>query len=396
MTTTPTTPTSPALPVHHVVTYDEFADVAKDLARQKQIAFDTESNGFFRYPERVCLLQFATPNDIYIVDPLAFEDVSLLGPVLRDPRIEKVLHGADYDLRSLDREWGFRIVNLYDTGIAAHFTGMNRLGLGVLLEEVLGVTVAKEKRLQRADWSIRPLTDEALEYAATDVVHLLELRRVLGEKVEALARTEWVTEELARLAEVRYAPADPETAFLSMKGAGALDPRALALLKSLLAYREALARRLGRPPFRVISEKALLFLAENPEADLADVPGLGDYAIRRWSSGLRQAVKEGMAAPPVHRPRVMRERITEAEMKRRMKALQDLKAWRTEEGAALGLDPAVVWPMVSMERLARDPEALDAEIASPEVRAWQRREIAPKLRAKLAEPAEALEALPPM
>ena len=196
------------LPVHMVVTQGGLAAVAADLAKQRQVALDTESNGFFRYPEQVCLLQFATESNIYLVDPLAIGDVSPLGPVFEDERIEKIMHGADYDIRSLDREWGYRLRNLYDTGVAAHFIGMDRLGLGVLIEELLGITVAKEKRLQRADWSVRPLSEEALAYAAEDVAHLLDLRRVLTEKLTTLERHAWVTEEHGRLTEVRYSPQD--------------------------------------------------------------------------------------------------------------------------------------------------------------------------------------------
>lgn len=381
-----TTPPLIPLPVHMVLTADDLAAAARDMARQPRIAVDTESNGFFRYPERVCLMQFATDANIYLVDPLAVEDVSALGTIFEDPKIEKVLHGADYDIRSLDREWGYHLRNLFDTGIAAHFLGMDRLGLGVIIEELLGRTVLKEKRLQRADWSIRPLSDEALLYAAADVAHLLELRTMLGEKLSALDRERWVAEEVGRLSEVRHSPVDPETAFLSMKGSGGLGPHSLAILRSLWEFRERLARRLDRPPFKILSDKPLLFLAENPDSPLDEVPGLGTYVISRWGKGLRDAVMEGIAGPPVMRPRVPREKITPEEFNRRQEALKTLKAWRTEEGTRLSLDPSLVWPMVSLERLARDPEGLEQEIAAVEVRNWQRLHISPILKAKLTPP----------
>lgn len=371
---------TPSLPADLVVTSAELVLAAKDLARESRIALDTESNGFFRYPERICLVQAATSRRVFLIDPLAVEDVSPLGLLIEDPSIEKVLHGADYDLRSLDREWGIRVRSLYDTGVAAHFAGMTRLGLGVVLEEALGRTIPKEKRLQRADWSIRPLSDEALTYAAEDVAHLAELREVLSTRLAALEREEWVKEELARLSEVRYVPSDPETAFMSMKGAGALDGRGLAVLRALWVLREDLARKQGRPPFRLIPEQALLHLAQDPAADLDAVPGLGPYVIRRWGKPLRQALEEGQAAPQVVRPRLPRERVSAAEMARRVAALKGLKAWRTEEGTRLELDPALVWPMATLERLARVPASLEAEVNSPEVRTWQRVHIAPRLR----------------
>lgn len=372
------------LPVHMVDNSSAFADLAAALSRQPRIAMDTESNGFFRYPERVCLIQLATATDIYLVDPLAVEDMTPLGPLLGDLAIEKVLHGADYDVRSLDREWGFRFRNLFDTGMAAHFIGMDRLGLGVLIEELLGKSVAKEKRLQRADWGVRPLSEEALAYAAEDVLHLFDLRRILGEKLATLERDQWVKEELARLADVRHSPQDVDTAFLHLKGAGGLGPKPLAVLKALWTFRDALARRHDRPPFRIMPDKALILLAEKPDTPLEEVPGLGSYAIQRWGSALRRALLKGMVGPLVFRPYQEREKVTPEELLRRQQMLKDLKSWRTEEGKRLSLDPSLLWPAISLERLARSPGTLEQEMTTSEVRDWQRQHIAPLLRASIA------------
>ena len=366
-----------AAPFQLVTEAAHFAELLRDVSRQDRIALDSESNGFHRYPERVCLLQVATVNAVYIIDPLALEDVSPLGEVLADDRIEKVLHGADYDVRSLDRQWGFRFRNLHDTGIAARFVGMERLGLGAVMLETLERTIDKDKELQRADWSLRPLKPRALDYAAGDVLHLLELRQVLGERLEALGRTGWVAEECARQAEVRYSTPDREMAFLSIKGAGVLDGRGLAILRALHHFREEQAIKQGRPPFRIITDQALLYLAAHPTEELAKVPGLGEYGVRRYGQGLRRALREGLDAEPVQRAWAPRD-IPSAEETARLKLL---KAWRTKEGERLGLDPSVLWPAASLERLSRAPDPLDAEVASPEVRHWQRRHMAPLLRA---------------
>ena len=141
-------------------------------------------------------MQIATTTNGYIIDPLAIgADVGPLGEVFQNQHIEKVVHSADYDLRSLDREWGFRVRNVFDTSVAAAFIGSTRLGLANVLEEVIGVIVIKSKKLQRADWTIRPLRDEALAYAAEDVRHILKLREVLGERLKVLGREHWVAEE---------------------------------------------------------------------------------------------------------------------------------------------------------------------------------------------------------
>ncbi len=371
-------------PLKTVAEPSQLRGLVRDLANQPAFALDLESNGFHRYPERVCLLQFATPRAVYLVDPLSLEDLSPLGPVLADQSIEKVLHGADYDLRSLDRDWAFEIGNLFDTGIAAKFVGIDKAGLATVTEEVLGTTLAKDKRLQRADWSIRPLSEEALEYAADDVRHLVDLRGALGRRLKQLGRTDWVAEECRRLAGVRYVAPNLETAFLSVKGTGGLDPRALAVFRALHRFREAQARLATRPPFRLFPDKALVELALEPSTKLDEVPGLGPNALRRWGRGLRQAVQEGLDSPPVQRPRAPRERVSPEESSKRAERLKGLKGWRSDLGKRLGLDPPLLWPTVSMERLSRGRDSLDDELNAAEVREWQRREAAPSLQAWMA------------
>ncbi len=168
-------------------------EAAIELAlKQSRVAVDLESNGFYRYPERVCLVQLAVGPSVYLIDPLALEDPSPLGELLADAAVEKVFHSADYDIRSLDRDWGFPVRGLFDTSIAAAFVGAERLGLAAVLKEYLDVEVNKSKRLQRADWTRRPISDELLRYAAEDVRHLARLRTLLYDRLDSLGRTEWV------------------------------------------------------------------------------------------------------------------------------------------------------------------------------------------------------------
>ena len=352
------------------------------LASAPALAVDTEADSRHRYPEKVCLIQLSDGAETYLVDALADLDYGGLGRAFRDPRVQKILHGGDYDLRCLDRDFGFAFVNCYDTSIAARFAGLERFGLAPLLEDLLGVSIPKDQKLRRADWSRRPLSPDALAYAAADALHLPALRDALDDRLRSLGRQDWVAEENARLAEVRHAPPDPETAFLSVKGASALDERALAILKTLCAFRESEARRLNRPPGYILSAQALVFLSANPDADLAKAPGLGPVLVRRYGRAIRAALAEGKAAPPERRPRTegpFVPRMTKAESA----ALARLKKWRANLGADLRLDPSLLWPMRSLERLARAPQSLDAELQAPEIRAWQRKQFAAALRAAL-------------
>ena len=351
----------------------------RDIAAASRIGVDTEADSRHHYPEKVCLVQVATDRGAYVIDPLAIDDLSGLGRVLVDPRVEKVLHGADYDLRGLDRDFGFGVTPLYDTNVAARLAGLERFGLAALMEDLLGIVIPKQAALQKSDWSRRPLRPEALSYGAEDVVHLGALRDNLDARLRGLGRQAWVAEECERLSEVRYAAPDPETAFLSVKGAGRLDGRALAVLRPLYEMREAEARRRDLPQAYVLSAEAMVHLAAHPDAALAVVPGIGAATVRRLGDAIRRAVRAGQQAPPYARPRPETPplpRPTSAESKR----MGRLKAWRQAHGKRLALDPALLWPARSLDRLARAPGTLEEESRSPEVRRWQAAELGASLR----------------
>jgi ribonuclease D len=368
------------LPVEIVNQTAQLDTAVKAMIDSRYIALDTESNSFHRYPEQLCLIQIATLHKVYVIDTIILKEIGSLREVLAHASIVKIIHGADYDIRSLDRHCGFRIRNLYDTDIAARFAGLSRVGLAAVIEDLLGVTIPKSKRLQRADWGRRPLSAEALDYAATDVRSLFALRKALNQRLHALGRTEWVADECARIEEVRYTAPSLETAYLSIKGAKDLDGRGLAILRSLSLFREEQARRQHRPPFFVIPNIALISLATNPTTALSDVPGLGQTGLQRFGHGLQQALHEGLAAPPIRRPPPMTdERMSREQVQR----LTRLKAWRVSLGTTLSLDPSLLWPLASLERLAKAPDTLNSELASADIRRWQHDRFAASLGAYL-------------
>jgi len=367
------------LPVE-VVSQTAQLDVAvKAMLGSQDIALDTESNSFHHYPEQLCLIQIATRHMVYVIDTIVLNEIAALKEVM-DDSITKVVHGADYDIRSLDRHYGFRIRNLYDTNIAARFAGLTRVGLAALLEDLLGITIPKSKRLQRADWGRRPLSVESLNYAAADVRHLFALREALDQRLHKLGRTEWVAEECARLEEVRYAAPNLEAAYLSVKGARDLDGRGLAILRSLFLFREEEARRQHRPPFFIIPDTALISIATSPTATLSEIPSLGQTGLQRFGHGLQQALREGLAASPIRRlPTMTNKRMSREQVQR----LGHLKAWRISLGITLSLDPSLLWPMASLERLAKAPNMLDSELNSADIRRWQRDRFTAALSAYL-------------
>ena len=280
-------------------------------------------------------------------------------------------------MRSLDRHSGLHLRNLFDTSIAARFTGITQLGLETLTRDLLGIAINKSKRLQRADWGRRPLSAEALEYAATDVHHLIALKDILDQRLRTLGREAWVVEECTRIEEVRYTAPNLETAYLHVKGAKDLDGRELAVLQSLVLFREEEARRQNRPLFFVLPDATLIFLATNVQADLSEVPGFGQTGLKRFGQGLQQALDNGMTAPPIHRPPRAKFVRTSEEAG---KLLSHLKEWRISLGSSLSLDPSLLWPLTSLERLAKAPDTLSVELISDNMRDWQRDVVASSLQ----------------
>jgi len=370
------------LPVEIVSRPAQLDVAAREMVGSHTIVLDTESNSFHYYPEQLCLIQIATRHKVYIIDTISMKELAPLREVLIDDSIKKVIHGADYDIRSLDRHCGFRIRNLFDTSIAARFTGITQFGLAALTRDLLGITINKSKRLQRADWGRRPLSAEALEYAATDVRHLLALREILDQRLRTLGRAAWVAEECAKIEEVRYTTPNLETAYLSVKGAKDLDGHGLAVFQSLFLFREEEARRQHRPPFFVLPDATLIFLAASPEAALSEVPGLGQTGLKRFGQGLQQALHNGITAPPIHRPRPIKAIRANKEQVQR---LSRLKEWRTSLGSRLSLDPSLLWPLTSLERLAKAPDTLSVELNSDNIRHWQRDVVASSLQACLSQ-----------
>src|SRR5206468_8065142 len=177
-----------------VRTQEQLAHLAESLSGASALALDTESDSLHHHVEKVCLVQLATDRgDACLVDPLVLRDLSPLAPIMADRGIAKILHGADYDVTTLKRDFGFRFAGLFDTMTAARFLGRPQIGLQALAQAELGVALSKES--QRDDWSRRPLSPTQEQYALADVAHLLVLQARLAGELRQLGRLAWVEEE---------------------------------------------------------------------------------------------------------------------------------------------------------------------------------------------------------
>ena len=342
------------------------------LRTEPLLAVDTEAASFHRYRDRVYLLQISSRSETAVVDPLAV-GLSAVAGVLADPAIEIVFHDADYDLRLLDREYGLRTTNLFDTRIAAQLLNEPGVGLAALLEKYLGVSL--DKRFQRADWSARPLSQGMLDYAAADTRHLPELRDILRRQLEERGRLSWAGEEFELLAGTRFSPPDAdEPAYLRMKGAKALRGRELAVLRELHEWREGVAQKADKATFRILNNDPILAMARTPPADLEAlkaIPGVSADQAERRGRELLAAVKRGLEVPEGDLPRIARSprRAHDSAFEAR---LERLKTVRNRLATELDLAPGVLCPNGTLEALARaNPQTVEEMAATAELRRWQ-------------------------
>ncbi len=284
-------PTDPVL----VADAPSLAALVERVREAPIVAVDTESNSFHVYRERVCLLQLSTQEGDFVVDALAV-DVRPLGAVLCDGR-EAVLHGADYDVRCLKRDFGWRLPRLFDTMAAARRLGRQALGLAALVEAHFGVRLSKS--FQRSDWGRRPLSPEQIAYAALDTRYLLPLRELLGGELASKGATEEARREFDRIAAVtpRERVFDPG-GWRRLKGARELAAAGRGVLEALWLAREERARALDRPPFKVLGEQAMIEIARRlpRDGELAGIPGVTPSVLRRLGDEIRAAI--GRARPP--------------------------------------------------------------------------------------------------
>ncbi len=384
---------SPPLPPHAVQYLDEgprtaamLTGLVRDTPRPLAVALDTEGASFHRFVDRIYLLQLTTHDQSAIIDPLRVSpaDLAPLGALLADPAVEIVFHDADYDLRLLHQDYGWGATALFDTRIAAQLVGLRSFGLAALLERYFGVRL--DKRYQRADWSMRPLTAAMLDYAAQDTRYLLDLRDRLRADLDRLGRWAWAAEEFARLEGVAWASDDPADAFLRIKGARDLTRNELAVLRELVQWRDTVAAALDRATFRVVGNEVLLTAARQQPTTrdaLGGIRGMPRGIVETRGAEILAAIARGRAVPESQLPRFPRaprwdrdpdvdERVT------RLKLVRDAAATR------LALDPGVLCSRERLEAIARRKPATLAEMAAiPDLRRWQVAELGTEFLAAL-------------
>jgi ribonuclease D len=284
-----------------VSTASELSDRARASGR---LGIDAEFVGEGRYRALLCLVQVAVDDGdggtrVEVLDPLRGFEPGELRAVLADPAIEKVLHAGRQDVAILRRTWGTDVRNLFDTQVAAGFAGHGaQTGYGPLLQEVLGLRLAKSASFTR--WDRRPLSDEQLQYAREDVADLLALATALQDELRASGRLEWAREECRPL-EDSSDDRDPDEAWRRLPRVSRLRPRERAVARELAAWRERTAATEDRPVNSVLADAALVELARRQPGDrqgLDQIRGLHGRIASRRGPELLDAIARGRDADP--------------------------------------------------------------------------------------------------
>ncbi len=357
-------------------TRSKLEDFVRTLENEKAVGVDLEADSMYHFKEKVCLVQMAAANINVVIDPLIVKDLSPLKPIFARHDICKIFHGADYDVRSLYRDFRITIHNLFDTELASRFLGLPETGLEAVLKKKFGVTL--DKKYQRKDWSKRPLPPDMIAYAAKDAKYLLPLAQSLKAELDKKNRLGWVFEECEYLSRVRPITANDQPLYMNFKGAGKLDTRSLAVLEALLGFRREIACRKDKPLFRIFGNRSLVELAGKKPLDLKQLEKTGALSARQISMYGRQmlrALKGAMKLPPEALPVYPREKGPRVPLTvaGRVKALRN---WRDKQAQKLAIDPALICNKALISSIAVQRPLKITELAAiKEMKNWQREEF---------------------
>lgn len=356
---------------------DALGPMLEVLRAHRTIAVDTESNSFYAYHHRICLIQLSVPGTDYIVDPLAGLDLAPLGEIFADSRIQKVFHAAEQDIAGLWEDFGFQVNNVFDTMRAARILGWPHAGLADLLWEHFGVRT--DKRYQRYNWGQRPLSPEALRYAALDTHYLIPLRERQMEELRRAGRLEQAAEAFARLTQVRASrtPFGPE-AFWRIRDVHTLTPAERAVLWRLYLWRDEIARERDVPPFRVVTNEVLVAVARSRPRTLEELlaQGFPRTLAQRYGRTVLDLIWRGGEVPPMPGISPADKGVTAR--------YQALRAWRRRVAEERGTDPDTILPRSVLWTLAERNPTTPADLAAiPELGPWEREAWGPEILAVL-------------
>lgn len=280
---------------------EQLSDLCKRILEVSWIALDTEFLREKTYYPKFCLLQIATPEWVVCVDPIALSDLSELFLAINDPSITKVLHSCRQDLEIFYQLTGKVTTPVFDTQIAAPLLGFQENpGYAMLVSSLLNVNLSKVHT--RTDWSVRPLSEAQIQYAADDVIYLCKIYQMICQQLEGLGRLSWLNKDFELLNNTELYQISPVNAWLKLKAKNKLTGKQLSIVQSLTEWREKTAQKEDRPKNWLIRDDLLLELAkQQPEtvAELVKVRGINERSVRRYGKVICQLISDAKKKLPI-------------------------------------------------------------------------------------------------
>jgi len=280
---------------------EQLAELCNRIQAEPWIALDTEFLREKTYYPVFCLLQIASPDWVVCVDPLAIPDLSELFETINDPKIVKVLHACRQDLEIFYQITGQVTFPVFDTQLAAPLLGFQENpGYAMLVSSFLNVNLSKVHT--RADWSVRPLSQAQIQYAADDVIYLCKIYKIMCQQLEDLGRLSWLEKDFEQLKNTELYQLSPVNAWLKVKGKNRLTGKQLSIIQVLSEWRERTAQAENRPKNWLIRDDLLLELAKlQPEtvAELSNIRNMNDRTVRRYGNIICRLISEAKDKRPI-------------------------------------------------------------------------------------------------
>ena len=334
---------------------EQLSDLCKRILEESWIALDTEFLREKTYYPKFCLLQIATPEWVVCIDPIALSDLSELFSAINDPSITKVLHSCRQDLEIFYQLTGKVTTPVFDTQIAAPLLGFQENpGYAMLVSSFLNVNLSKVHT--RTDWSVRPLSEAQIQYAADDVIYLCKIYQMICQQLEELGRLSWLEKDFELLNNTELYQISPVNAWLKVKAKNRLTGKQLSIVQSLTEWREKTAQKEDRPKNWLIRDDLLLELAkQQPEtvAELAKVPGMNERSVRRYGKVICQLIADAMKKSPIP----LDDKAKNAKKTQKQEAVLDVLTAivriRADENS---LNPVILASRKDLEKLLFDEE----------------------------------------
>ena len=364
-----------AVSYRYIDSAEGLRQVVGAVCSEPRFALDTEFHRERTYRPQAALIQIAWPGDLALIDPLAV-DVEGLADVFRAGGL-MVAHAAGQDLEVLEHCCGAVPERIFDTQIAAGFVGLGTPALSSLYESEIGWKPPKADRL--TDWLVRPLKASQLDYAASDVVHLLEIHDRLAARLAELGRHRWAEAEFELLLERNRIRQQPEDAWSRLKEVRHLRRRDLPVVRSVAMWREQRAARVNQPVRHVLSDVAVVSIAQaapRTAEELAAVRGVGSGVARgRLGPAILKAVADGLASD--WRPPPKRAARSDA-IDRLRPAVGLVTSWVSQLARDRMIEPSLLATRADIEALIRGDA--DARLA----RGWRSEMVGEPLRRLVA------------